>query len=54
MTVTADDVEVAYEVLVGVKVAVMLSLPCSRELVVQVAVPTPGEPEVPAPVTVVA
>ena len=51
---TADDVDVAYELLVGLKTAVMLPLPVGRELVVQVAVPTPGEALVPAPVTVVA
>jgi hypothetical protein len=39
---------------VGVKTAVMLSLPIRRELVVQVAAPTPGEAVVPSPVTVVA
>jgi hypothetical protein len=53
-TRTADDVDVAYKLLVGVKTAVMLSLPCNKELVMQVAVPTPGEPAVPDPVTVVA
>ena len=37
MTTTADDVDVAYELLVGVKEAVMLSLPSGRVLVVQVA-----------------
>jgi hypothetical protein len=53
-TPTADDVDVSYELLVGVKAAVTLSLPVGREVVAQVAVPTPGEPVVPDPVTVVA
>ena len=47
VTTTAADVNVEYELLVGVNTAVMLSLPFSRELVVQVAVPTPGEAVVP-------
>src|SRR5579863_1261614 len=50
-TTVVDDVEVAYELLVGLKTAVMELLPPPRALVAQVAVPTPGEPEVPAPVT---
>jgi hypothetical protein len=54
VTPNADDVNVAYELLVGVKVAVMLWVPVGSELVVQVAVPTPGEAVVPAPLTVVA
>ncbi len=37
VTVFADDVDVAYELLVGVKTAVMLSLPSGRALVMQVA-----------------
>ena len=37
VTVVGGDVEVAYELLVGVKTAVTLSLPTGRVLVVQVA-----------------
>ena len=37
VTTTADDVEEGYELLVGVKTAVMLSLSSGRALVVQLA-----------------
>ena len=37
MTTTADDVELTYELLVGVNTAVMLSGPVGRVLVVQMA-----------------
>ena len=48
MTPTAEDGEVSYELSVGVKTAVIVSLPSGREVVVQVAVPTPGEAVVPS------
>jgi hypothetical protein len=53
VTATVGDCDVAYKLLAGVKSAVTLSLPAGRELVTQVAVPTPGETVVPDPVTVV-
>ena len=37
VTTTTREVEEAYELLVGVKTAVMLSAPCGRALVVQIA-----------------
>jgi hypothetical protein len=43
VTETADDVEDAYELLVGLNTAVMLLPPWGRELVSQVAVPLYGE-----------
>ena len=49
VTTCGDDVDGAYELLVGVNLAVMVSVATGRELVVHVAVPTPGEVELPDP-----
>ena len=54
VTMTATAVEVAYKLLVGVKTAVMLSVPVGRELVVQSPYQRPVSPWCPDPVTVVA